>query len=141
MKRIILLFGVAWALTLSAYAQERVVTGKVTSTEDGAALPGVNVLVKGTTQGTVTDAGGTYSITVSDGASLVFTFIGYTLSEVGVGTRTTIDVQMAPDIQQLSEVVVVGYGTQLKQELTGNIAKVSGSDIQNIPVPSFDQAI
>lgn len=141
MKRIILLFGVAWMLTLSAYAQEKIVTGKVTSTEDGSALPGVNILVKGTTQGTVSDASGNYSIAVPEGASLVFTFIGYTLSEVGVGTRTTVDVQMAPDTQQLSEVVVVGYGTQLKQELTGNIAKVSGKEIENLPVPSFDQAI
>jgi len=141
MKRIILLFGVALLLVYSAHAQDRVVTGKVTSAEDGSTLPGVNVLVKGSTQGTVTNAEGVYTLNVQPGATLVFSFIGYLSVEQETGARTTVDVTMAPDIQQLSEVVVVGYGTQLKQELTGNIAKVSGSEIQNLPVPSFDQAI
>lgn len=123
-------------------AQQRTVTGKVTSQEDGAPIPGVNVLIKGTTTGTATDADGNYSINVSGSeAVLVFTFIGYQNFEAVVGSRSTVDVAMAPDITQLSEVIVTGYGTQLKQDLTGNIAKVGGEAIQNTPISTFEQAL
>jgi TonB-linked SusC/RagA family outer membrane protein len=124
------------------FGQERVVSGKVTSQDDGTPVPGVNVLVKGTTTGTASDSDGNYRITVpGDNAVLVFSFIGYQTIEVNVGTRSTVDTQLPTDVQQLSEVVVVGYGTQLKQDLTGNVAKVSGASIQNIPVTTFEQAI
>lgn len=93
------------------WAQERTVSGKVTSSEDGTSLPGVNVLLKGTTRGVVTDAQGNYSISVpADGGTLVFTFIGLTSQEIEVGNRTNVDVQMAPDVTQLSEVVVTALG-------------------------------
>jgi len=141
MKRGLLLLFVAWMGLSTSYAQDRVITGRVSSSEDGAPIPGVNVLIKGTTIGAVTDAEGKYSINASGSPTLVFSFIGYTTVESDAGARTTVDVAMNPDTQQLSEVVVVGYGTQLKQELTGNIAKVSGSDIKNVPVPSVDQAL
>jgi TonB-linked SusC/RagA family outer membrane protein len=122
--------------------QERVVTGKVTSQDDGSSVPGVNVLLKGTSAGTATDADGNFSISVTgDSPILVFSFIGYQTAEVSVGTRSVVDVQIATDVTQLTEVVVVGYGTQLKQDLTGNIAKVSGESIQNLSVLSFEQAI
>jgi TonB-linked SusC/RagA family outer membrane protein len=89
------------------WAQERTVSGRVTSSEDGSDLPGVNVVVKGTTTGTVTDANGAYILSVpSQGGVLVFTFIGLTTQEVEVGSRTTVDVQMQQDVKQLSEVVV-----------------------------------
>lgn len=122
--------------------QERVVSGKVTSQDDGSAVPGVNVLLKGTSTGTATDADGNYSISVSgDSPVLVFSFIGYQTAEVSIGTRSIVDVQIATDVTQLTEVVVVGYGTQLKQDLTGNVVKVSGDAIQNLPVTTFEQAI
>jgi hypothetical protein len=141
MKRT-LLFVAAWLLFTVSYAQEKNISGKVTSPEDGAPLPGVNVLVKGTTTGTVSDNDGNYSITLPAGKStLVFSFIGYNTIEVEVGERTMVDVQLATDATQLSEVIVVGYGTQIKQDLTGNIASISGKDIQNVPVQSFDQAM
>lgn len=140
MKRGLLLL-VAGMMFFTSYAQERVISGKITSSEDGSILPGVNVLVKGTTTGTVTDVNGNYTINVGPNATLVFTFIGFTSTEVEVGSRSTVDVQMESDVKQLSEVVVVGYGTQVKQDLTGNIASVSGKEIQNQPVPSFDQAM
>src|SRR5688572_15221250 len=125
-----------------ALAQERVISGRVTSQEDGSPIPGVNVLVKGTSSGTASDADGKYSISVSgENAVLVFSFIGYQTTETIVGTRTVVDIQIATDVTQLSEVVVVGYGTQLKQDLTGNIAKISGAEIKNAPVPSLDQAL
>lgn len=124
------------------FGQGRVVSGKVTSQDDGTPVPGVNVLLKGTSTGTASDADGNYSISVTgDNAILVFSFIGYQTAEVNVGTRSVVDVQIATDVTQLTEVVVVGYGTQLKQDLTGNIASVSGAEIQNIPVPTFEQAI
>lgn len=113
MRRILLLCLTA-VFTLASselWAQERTVSGRVTSTEDGSALPGVNVVVKGTTNGAVTDAEGTFNLKVpSDGGTLVFTFIGLKSQEVEVGTRTTIDVQMEQDATQLSEVVVTALG-------------------------------
>jgi TonB-linked SusC/RagA family outer membrane protein len=122
--------------------QERVVSGKVTSQDDGSPIPGVNVLLKGTSTGTSTDADGNYSISVAgENGVLVFSFIGYQTAEVSVGSRSVVDVQIATDITQLTEVVVVGYGTQLKQDLTGNIASIGGTEIQNVPVPTFEQAI
>jgi TonB-linked SusC/RagA family outer membrane protein len=141
MKRFLLLF-FSFLIALNVWAQERVITGKVTSSEDGSALPGVNVLVKGTTNGTVSDSGGSFRISISgSNATLSLSFIGFISQDVEVGARTTIDVIMAPDVKQLSEVVVVGYGTQIKQDLTGNIARVKGDELRNLPVPSFDQAL
>jgi TonB-linked SusC/RagA family outer membrane protein len=131
----------AWMLFQASYAQDRTISGTVSST-DGSILPGVSVLVKGTTLGTVTDQEGKYSISVpSDATTLVFSFIGYVTSEVNINGRTTVDASLSDDIKQLSEVVVVGYGTQLKQELTGNIAKVSSADLTNVPVATLESAI
>jgi hypothetical protein len=97
-----------------AYGQSKAVKGKVTSSDDGSSIPGVNIIEKGTSNGTVTDVDGNYSINVSDGATLVFTFVGFTSQEIAVGTQTTISVAMSADVQSLTEVVVVGYGTQEK---------------------------
>ena len=128
--------------TSMAWAQERSVSGKVTSQEDGTALPGVNVVVKGTTNGTVTDAEGNYRISVpSSGGSLVFSFIGLSTSEVEIGDRTTVDVSLSLDVQQLSEVVVTGYGTQDRKTLTSSITSVSAKDIAGVPMASPDQML
>ena len=114
------------------------ISGRVTS-EAGEALPGVNVLLKGTSTGTTTNAEGQYNLTVPDGGgTLVFSFIGYVTEEVSVGNRTVIDVQLVADIKSLSEVVVVGYGTQAKGNVTGSIASIKAADIQNIPVAQAD---
>ena len=140
MKKL-LLFSFSLVLALSGVAQDRVVSGKVTSAEDGSALPGVNVLVKGTTNGAVTDVDGKYSLSVASGGTLVFSFIGLKSVEVPIGERTVVDLAMAADVQQLSEVVIVGYGSQIKQDLTGNIARVKGQDIASFPLPSVDAAL
>src|SRR6188768_1437862 len=121
MKRLILVLG-AMLLFVCCWAQQRTVTGKVTSSEDGTPLPGVNVIAQGSTEGTVTGTDGTYSLTLDGDRVLVFSFIGLQSAEVAMGGRTVIDVQLAADTKQLTEVVVVGYGSQLKQDLTGNIA-------------------
>ena len=115
-------------LVSSGAIQQRItVTGTVTSSDDGSALPGVNVVIKGTTQGTTTDADGKYSIEVSNGdATLVFSFIGYTPQEQTVTARTVIDVALVADLHELSEVVVVGYGTQQKVTLTGAVTSIKG---------------
>lgn len=116
-------------ITSVAWAQERTVTGKVTSVEDGSGLPGVNVLVKGTTNGTVTDVEGKYSISVSSG-KLVFSFIGYVTQEVEIGERSTVDVQLASDVTQLSEIVVTAQGIDKDKKSIGySVQTVKGGDI------------
>lgn len=110
--------------------QDITVTGTVTSEDDGSALPGVNVVIKGTIRGTTTDADGKFSIQVPDSEStLVFSFIGYTAQEIVVSSQTVINVSMVSDIQQLGEVVIVGYGTQKKVTLTGSVAAIKGSEL------------
>ncbi|GEO06461.1 SusC/RagA family TonB-linked outer membrane protein [Adhaeribacter aerolatus] len=111
----------------------RLVSGKVTSAA-GEPLIGVTVVVKGTTTGTSTDAAGNYTIEVPDnGGTLVFSYIGFLTKEVPIGNATTLNVTLALDAKALEEVVVVGYGTQKKSDLTGAISSVSGKDLQEIP--------
>ncbi|MBC8154361.1 MAG: TonB-dependent receptor [Bacteroidetes bacterium] len=141
-KILLLLLGIFGLMTQSAMAQDRQVTGKVTSAEDGQPLPGVSVVVKGTTRGTQTDATGNYVITLPKNArSLVFSFVGTDTKEISLGNQSAIDVVMTNDSRSLDEVVVVGYGSESKRNLTGNIASVSGKDIENVPVPSVEQAL
>src|SRR5882762_7328623 len=117
------------------------VSGKVTN-EKGEAIPGVNVVERGTASGTVTDANGKYTLVVADeNSSLVFSFIGYTNQEIPVNGRATIDVAMLEDVAALAEVVVVGYGTQKKSDFTGSIASVKGEDITLMPTQRVDQAL
>ncbi|MDR6194451.1 TonB-dependent receptor [Siphonobacter sp. SORGH_AS_0500] len=125
----------------STIAQDHVVTGKVTSSEDGTALVGVSVQVKGSSQGVNSNADGEYRISVSPNATLVFSFVGMSRKEVVVGNQTVINVELGTDNQQLSEVVVTGFGSQIKREVTGNIAKIKGSDITNIPAVSIESAL
>lgn len=116
-------------LTFSqALAQDRQVSGKVTDSETGEGLPGVNVLEAGTSNGTVTDLNGNYSISVGSNASLSFSFVGYAVQTVQVGSRAVIDVGLELDVQSLSEVVVVGYGTQEKKEITSAVTSVKAED-------------
>lgn len=104
--------------------QTRNISGKVTSYDDGEALPGVNVVEKGTSNGTVTNVQGEYALEVAEGATLVFSSVGYTTEEVIVENQSVVDLVMTPDIQQLQELVVVGYGTQKKRDLTGSMTGV-----------------
>lgn len=115
-------------VTSVAFAQERVVTGKITSGDDNSGIPGANVLEKGTSNGTVSDAEGNYRISVGPNATLVFSFVGYTAQEVVVGAQSTIDVTLASDVTSLSEVVVVGYGTQEKKEITSSVTSIKAED-------------
>jgi TonB-dependent starch-binding outer membrane protein SusC len=103
------------------YAQTITVTGTVQD-ESGSGLPGVNILVKGTREGTTTDSDGKYRIDATTNSTLVFTFIGYSAQEVQVNQQSTVNITLKPDITELSEVVVIGYGTQRKSDLTGAVS-------------------
>ncbi|WP_421829220.1 SusC/RagA family TonB-linked outer membrane protein [Larkinella sp.] len=129
-------------LCLPALAQDRTVTGKITSSDDGSPLPGVSVQIKGTTRGANSNSDGTYRLAnVPENARLVFSFIGFASQEIETGNRSTINVTLQVDATSLSEVVVVGYGTQSKKTITGAVSSVSGETIANKPVQSFDQAL
>ncbi len=142
MRKILLLGLTLFLVNAMAFAQGRVITGTVTSTEDGMGVPGATVLVKGTTIGTATDIDGKYSINVPAGSNvLVFTFVGLVSQEVNIGNRSTINVALESDVTALSEVIVTGYGTQPKREVTGAVSSVKGDAIQNLPLQSFDRAL
>ena len=126
----------------TAYTPAFRVSGEVREEETNTPLPGVNILVQGTTVGTVTDANGQFSIEVpSESSVLVFSFIGYTTKEVSVNGQTVVNVQLAPDMKTLSEVVVIGYGTQKKSDLTGAVGSVKAEDIQERQLPSVAQGL
>lgn len=122
------------------HAQNRTTSGRVVGS-DGTGLPGVTVLVKGTSLGAATDADGRYSIPVPAGATtLVFSFVGYTSQEARIGD-SPLSITLATNSTSLDEAVVVGYGTQSRRDLTGSVATVTGKEIANTPVQSFDQAL
>lgn len=121
--------------------QQTEVSGKVTSADNGEALPGVNVVEKGTSNGTVTDVEGNYALAVTSGATLIFSSVGFTSEEISVNNRSVIDVAMITDVKQLQELVVVGYGTQEKSLVTGSISSVQASDIENMSVSRAEQAL
>ncbi|HEY3402517.1 MAG TPA: SusC/RagA family TonB-linked outer membrane protein, partial [Ohtaekwangia sp.] len=134
-----LLFLIFAFLSLSLLAQDRLIQGTVTNAEDGSALPGVNVLVSGTQKGTVTDANGKYQIQVGPGENiLVFSFIGMITKEQSIDNRAVIDLAMNPDVSELSEVVVVAYGTEDKKLMTGAVGVVKADAIKDLPVPTVD---
>lgn len=115
------------------------VTGRIVD-EKGQGLPGVNVLVKGTNVGTATNADGRYTIEAPAGATLVFSYIGYASQEVAVGDRATVDVALAPDARSLSDVVVVGYLTQDRQNVTSAVSSLNVKEAEKTPVPTLAQA-
>lgn len=130
-KRMMLLF--LWlAGSHAALAQDRVVSGTVRD-ESGSPMPGVNVIVSGTSNGTVTDTSGKYTLSVGSGSKLLFSFIGYTSQEVEVGSNTVLDLNMKVDVTELSEIVVTGYASQEKKDLTGSVGTVKIADLTQLP--------
>lgn len=149
-QRIYRLFGAGRCLLLFALlgmattvlAQERTVSGKVTSSESGDVLPGVNVIVKGTTVGTVTNVEGMYRLSVPSNESVIeFSFIGFTSQEVTVGNQSTVNINLAPDVQSLQEIVVVGYGEQSERFNTQQISEVNSEEFANQPVVNVQEVL
>ncbi|MBN1387611.1 MAG: TonB-dependent receptor [Bacteroidales bacterium] len=120
-------------IPLQVMGQQKTVTGKITSSTDGSPLPGVNVVIKGTMTGTTTNIDGEYSITIDEGNTLVFTFVGYSTQEIIVGTQTVIDVTLEERLEALDEVVVIGYGETTRKSFTGSLSSVESQAIENIP--------
>lgn len=128
---------------LSADAQQQLkVSGKVTDLSTGEAMPGVNVVIKGTNIGAVTDVEGKYTLSVTDkNATLIFSFIGYVTQEIPLAGQTTINVALASEVSQLSEVVVVGYGTQKKITATGSIVSAKGAELVKSPSTNLSNSL
>jgi TonB-linked SusC/RagA family outer membrane protein len=123
-------------------AQTKIITGVVKEEQSGEALPGVSVLVKGTTRGTITDVNGAFSIEgISEEDVIIFSFVGYKQVEVAASGKTVIDALMPTDITTLDEIVVVGYGTQKKSVVTGSISGVKGSDLASMPITRIEQSL
>jgi TonB-dependent starch-binding outer membrane protein SusC len=117
------------------------VSGTITSSEDGLPLPGVNIVIKNTAEGTISDENGYYELSGAKNSTLVFSFIGFQAKEVETGDRTTIDVVLEPESQLLKDIVVVAYGTVKKSDLTGSVSSVSAEDLNRTAPTSLDQAL
>lgn len=137
--RKLLLISLLSVISGAVFAQEKLVSGKITAKEDGLGIPGANISVQGSSKGTVSAVDGSYRINL--GASentLVISFIGYVTQTVQVGERSIIDVVLEEDDKVLEEVVVVGYGVQKKSDLTGSISSVKETEL--LKIPSFNAA-
>ncbi|MDT0690548.1 TonB-dependent receptor [Salegentibacter sp. F188] len=132
---LIILFG------FSGYAQNTTVTGTVTAQSDGFPLPGVNVIEKGTSNGVVTGMDGNYSIDVPAEATLVFSYLGFETQEIAVDGRSQIDVTLTDDLESLDDVVVVGYGTQRRSDLTGSVSVIDASEVQKVSNSDVSQLL
>ena len=137
LKRILLLLLFFSIVSLQA---QQIISGTVVD-ETGQPLPGVNVLVKGTTTGAVADFDGNYSIAASEGSVLEFRYLGFIAQSVQVGKSTTIDVVLKEDVSLLDEVVVIGYGTSTKKDLVSSVSTVKSDVLENQPVARLDQAL
>lgn len=132
-----ILFFAALLVTVSGFAQQKTITGKVTDAESGEPLPGVTIVVKGTTIGTITNFDGDYSLMAETGQTLAFSYIGYTAQELVVSDGNMINIQLVQSIENLEEVVVIGYGTVKKEDATGSVTAISAEDFNrgNITSP------
>lgn len=134
------LFSVFFIASLQAVAQGITVSGNVRSAADQAVLPGVNIVVKGSTVGTTSDAAGQFELNAPSGATLVFSGIGFLTQEISLNGRNSLDVQLAVDTKQLEEVVVVGYGTQKRNSLTNSVSQISGEEVSRRPLSNIQQS-
>lgn len=141
MKKLLQSLFIILLFASSVMAQDRTITGTVTGKEDGLPLPGVSVKIKGSTVGTTTASDGKYSIRANTGAVLEFSFVGYASLSRTVGGGNSINVSLTGDSQALSDVVVVGYGTVSKKDNTASVSKVTGGQVTDIAIPSFDRAL
>lgn len=136
-----LLLTLIWLSTIAiGYSQSITITGKITN-DSNQPLPSATVQVKGTATGTLTDGEGNFNLTASQDAILVVSYLGYTAQEIAVGGKSSINVSLEQDVTQLEEVVVIGYSTQRKSDLTGAVGQLKGVDIENFTYTNADQAL
>jgi TonB-linked SusC/RagA family outer membrane protein len=128
-------------LTSTAFAKDITIEGTVKSPTDNLGIPGVSVIIKGTTTGSVTDADGKYKITAADNATLIYSFIGYETQEVKVNNRSRIDISLIEGTALLDEIVVVGYGARKKSDITGAVSSVKAEELTAFPVLDAAQAL
>ncbi|WP_416440681.1 carboxypeptidase-like regulatory domain-containing protein [Phnomibacter sp. MR] len=141
MKKLSLFLMVLFVSVSHLAFSQKTVSGKVSDATNGKPLEGVTVSVKGTSVGTSTNADGSFSFVIPEKAAiLVFSSVGFREKEVAVSANLS-SIQLSPSSGDLGEVVVVGYGTTLKKELTGTVARVKGSEVANMPVPNLNQAL
>lgn len=141
MRKLVLTSLIFCTFLFSAFGQQKTVTGVITDMDDGMPVIGATILVKGTTVGTATDMDGKYSISAEPGSTLIFRFVGMKSQEIVVGADDIIDVVLEIDNVGLDEIIVVGYGSAIKRELTGSITKVETKGIAEMPTASFESAI
>lgn len=140
--RKLLLANLFWVWLIPAAVAQQQVTGKVTDYTNNEALPGVNILLQNTTTGTVSDIDGNFTLQVpGPDAVLVFSFIGYETQEIPVGSQSNITVQLIPDLTTLTELVVIGYGTQRAEAVTGSVASISGDVLRDVPAANVTQSL
>ena len=141
-KKLLVFLLISLAVSIEAIAQDRTITGTVTSSEGAVSIPGVNIYVKGTQIGTITDLSGNYTLNVPPEAEiLVFSYVGMEMAEMDIGNSTSIDVELKPDILNLDQVVVVGYGTMKKRDLTGAVGSVQMDELKSRPMENFGDAL
>jgi len=141
MKKLLMLFFVFYGLLLSVSGQQRTISGTVTGLEDNLPLAGVTVLVKGTTVGVLSDINGRYQIDAQEGSTIEFRYVGMKTREVVVGASTVYDITLETDAIGLDEIVVTGYGTQIKSKVSSSITRVDGESLRNLPVASVELAL
>lgn len=134
-------FVLVLSLIFSTIAQDIAISGKVTSSEDGSTLAGVNVTIKGSSKGTTTASDGSYRISAPAKSVLVYSFVGFNSQEIAVGSKTIINVTLKSSTTDLDEVVIVGYGTQAKNKATYSVSSIKSDELKNLPVTGVDQAM
>ena len=127
-------------INYGGFAQNYSINGKITD-EDGNGLPGATIIIKGTTTGTISDINGDFSLFAFEDTTLIISFSGYKRQEINVNGKTTIDIQLIPDIETLKEVVVVGYGSQEKINITGSVATIKQEELISVPVANTSNLI
>ena len=141
MRKLLFLFFLYCGFLLPAAAQQKTITGTVTGSEDNLPIIGATVLIKGTSTGSNTDINGKYQISAQQGATIEIRYVGMKTKEIVVGSSNVYDVALDYDLVGVNEVVVVGYGTQIKSKVTGSISKVDGAVLKNVPVSTVEQAL
>ena len=140
-KKLLMTFMALCMLTSVTYAQDSTVNGTVKADEDGTPLPGVTIIIKGTTKGTTTDVDGKFALAANSNDVLVFSYIGYVNQEITVGSQSTIDVRLKGDATQLSEVIVTAFGESTKKDFTGSASVIGSKDLALRPVTNAIAAI